>query len=439
MRTEWNLLARRALMAALACVALVALTSCGGGGGGGSNQAMVIPPTTPPPTTPPPGARGIIARGSNGCSNNVNMRFFQYVSRASSAPSGQWPSGNNVYVINPGSTHQQTLACTPGRLVCYGGTDPNNPGSRWGVGIDGDQSCTDCCKTCPSTGNSTLSFGRLECTSGPGTGSGPGTSPGTGSGTEQPLQDITVTIPSSCSASVEVCVRDHACEDGDAVRVSVNGSVVFSGEIFNNWQCRNVPVRAGSNSIDFFAINGTGFKGNCSFADSNTGQLRVRGGSDTRTQSWSHRGGAGSSARLNVNVGPPGGSCTPGGTTPPPTTRRLYGAIAFSFNDNCAYSASIASPYTSENTAESNALSECRRRSGTNCRVIGTFGSAYSGNNQCGAVAYGESGNQCRARVGRGSTESAARADALATCRSGGYSCNIIPGDRSGGLVRCAE
>ena len=252
----------------------------------------------------------------------------------------------------------------------------------------------------------------------------------------QNLRNVSVTIPSSCPREVEVCVRDHQCEDGDQVRVSVNNSVIFSGEIFNRWACRRVPVQTGSNSIQLFAINGTGFKGNCDHTDANTGEMRVRGGSNGDTQSWQHSGGTGSNARINVNIGPAGGSCTPGTT---PVQSNLYGAVASSIEDNCRsrYTA-IAANHSSEASARSAALSGCRNRGGSQCSVDTTFGSAYAGNNQCGALAYGKTSTQCRLRAGTGSTESAAESDALARCRSGGFSCSLVQGTR-GRFASCAQ
>ena len=115
-----------------------------------------------------------------------------------------------------------------------------------------------------------------------------------------PLRDFHVAVASG-ERTVRVCVRDHECEDGDRVRVAVNGSAVFNGEIVNAWACRSVPVREGRNSIELYAVNGSGRKGNCSYADSNTGQIRVEGLS-VETQGWKHRGGAGSHASLMVTV-----------------------------------------------------------------------------------------------------------------------------------------
>ena len=118
--------------------------------------------------------------------------------------------------------------------------------------------------------------------------------------TTRPLQDFHITVPDS-RQDVTVCVRDHECEDGDQVRVSINGRTLFSGEIDNDWTCDRVDVSAGRNEIELYAINGSGRKGNCSYADANTGELRVEG-KNAETQSWQHRGGAGSSAAIIVEV-----------------------------------------------------------------------------------------------------------------------------------------
>ena len=101
-------------------------------------------------------------------------------------------------------------------------------------------------------------------------------------------------------------MRDHECEDGDAITVSVNRVEVLRTELFNAPRCIDVPVREGVNTISLLALNGTGGKGFCSHADVNTGQITVSG--SRQTQSWRHRGGAGSRANLNVTVGG-SGSC----------------------------------------------------------------------------------------------------------------------------------
>ena len=123
---------------------------------------------------------------------------------------------------------------------------------------------------------------------------------GTDAFTAQPIRDFRIAVPAS-PHDVEVCVRDHQCEDGDRVRVSVNRSVLISGEIVNAWRCRTLSLREGRHDIELFAVNGTGYKGDCSYIDGNTGELRVTG-QGSQIQSWRHRGGKGSSARIVVTV-----------------------------------------------------------------------------------------------------------------------------------------
>ena len=115
-----------------------------------------------------------------------------------------------------------------------------------------------------------------------------------------PLQDFNIKVSSS-DPQVRVCVRDHECEDGDRIRVSVNHSQVFSGEIDNGWDCKDMRVTSGKNRVELYAINGTGNKGACSHADINTGEIRVEG-KNSQVQSWRHQGGGGSRASIVVEV-----------------------------------------------------------------------------------------------------------------------------------------
>ena len=120
-------------------------SSCGGG----------------PPLRPPPGA-GVVATATSACSDTVYLRFFEGRSGVTSS-SQQWPGGGRSYVLSNGDTFRQTLACTPGYKVCYGAT--RSGGTYWGVG-DGNEGCTGCCTTCPTSGTGSLSAGRLVCTGG---------------------------------------------------------------------------------------------------------------------------------------------------------------------------------------------------------------------------------------------------------------------------------
>ncbi len=121
---------------------------------------------------------------------------------------------------------------------------------------------------------------------------------------DQGLQDFPMKIRGT-TGSLEICVRDHECEDGDAIRVDVEGRTIFSGEIVNEWDCQTLEIRGGETYVvELTALNGTGYKGNCSYIDENTGEIRVTG-ENTETQVWRHRGGAGSKARLIVETTKP--------------------------------------------------------------------------------------------------------------------------------------
>ena len=116
------------------------------------------------------------------------------------------------------------------------------------------------------------------------------------------LSDFPIQIEGE-SGTVEVCVRDHECEDGDAISVDVEGRNVFAGELVNDAQCNLLEVEAGKDYvIELTALNGTGFKGDCNFADANTGEIRVSG-LNVESQVWRHREGAGSKARIVVTTG----------------------------------------------------------------------------------------------------------------------------------------
>ena len=124
---------------------------------------------------------------------------------------------------------------------------------------------------------------------------------GLGATSDQDIQDFSMKIRGT-TGSLKVCVRDHECEDGDKIRVDVDGRSIFSGEIDNDWDCYTLDVWAGeSYAVELTALNGTGYKGDCSYRDENTGEIRVTG-ENTETQVWRHRGGAGSKARIIVET-----------------------------------------------------------------------------------------------------------------------------------------
>ena len=94
---------------------------------------------------------------------DIQYRFFEFVSRSSTRPAGVWPGGDRVYVTRGYSLRTTSrLRCTAGRLVCYGGESRTTQRIYWGIGIDGDKSCSQCCVTCRSGVNTGWS---LTCSS----------------------------------------------------------------------------------------------------------------------------------------------------------------------------------------------------------------------------------------------------------------------------------
>ena len=116
---------------------------------------------------------------------------------------------------------------------------------------------------------------------------------------DQSLRDFPMKIKGK-KGSLEICVRDHECEDGDQISVDVESRNVFSGELVNERACTTLEVEDGGRYVvEMTALNGTGYKGDCDHSDVNTGEIRVSG-ENIETQVWRHRGGTGSKAHIVV-------------------------------------------------------------------------------------------------------------------------------------------
>jgi len=122
-----------------------------------------------------------------------------------------------------------------------------------------------------------------------------------------------------------------------------------------------------------------------------------------------------------------------------------YGAIATSHGGTTGTTcgdryANIVANHSSEASATSAAINECRRAGGRGCSTTLTFGSAYAGAVDCGALAYGtNSAGQCLFVGGTGNSLSAAEVDALNECRSDGFSCQVVPTTGGGRFALCAR
>ena len=96
----------------------------------------------------------------------VHSRLFQ---RAQAAASGtpwaaQWPKGqSNVYVTQSYNVENGVrVSCPSGQLVCYGAESADG-GSSWGVGLDGNEGCSSCCRNCPNSGQVDFRVDPFTC------------------------------------------------------------------------------------------------------------------------------------------------------------------------------------------------------------------------------------------------------------------------------------
>ena len=95
---------------------------------------------------------------SDGCEDgySIQLRFFDRMNDL------VWPGGNRVYLLEGSNTYR--LSCRPGAKVCYGARPHNSFATNyWGVGIDGDKGCDDCCYTCPDGGTIEVRGHNLAC------------------------------------------------------------------------------------------------------------------------------------------------------------------------------------------------------------------------------------------------------------------------------------
>ena len=59
-----------------------------------------------------------------------------------------WPGSGEVYILKDWDTHSYSLSCNYGEKICFGAWVRNQSSTYWGVGYNGNQSCTNCCAKC---------------------------------------------------------------------------------------------------------------------------------------------------------------------------------------------------------------------------------------------------------------------------------------------------
>ncbi len=146
------MLHKNALATIMMSLLVLGVSACGGEG------EIVTPRRTPGPEIPiTPSRSEVLWTLSDQCADgeNIQFRFFQYV-RGVYSPNRVWPSASGrVYVTDGFGREDFTrLPCASGQQICYGATPRSSRrlSTYWGRGIDGEQTCTGCCATCPESG-----------------------------------------------------------------------------------------------------------------------------------------------------------------------------------------------------------------------------------------------------------------------------------------------
>jgi len=100
--------------------------------------------TSSPP--PPPPAVSMSFSITDSCNDGFFTRFKFYDVDNNLV----WPNSSTHYTTpGLGITSTKELACVSGAKICYGAAlQADGGGVYWGIGLNGDKSCTNCCYTC---------------------------------------------------------------------------------------------------------------------------------------------------------------------------------------------------------------------------------------------------------------------------------------------------
>ena len=116
------------------------------------------------------GSGGVGFTIENACSRTDEIQWNLHGFNSSGDKVSVLPEPGRVYVTGFGETRRQSVSCMiegSSEIVtqmCYGGRPRDDSSTNfWGVGIDGDEVCDDCCSPCPLSGNIMPFSARLEC------------------------------------------------------------------------------------------------------------------------------------------------------------------------------------------------------------------------------------------------------------------------------------
>lgn len=438
---------KRALGLGLIACAAVAMTSCGGGG----PEVMIIPPL-PTPTAPDLDIRNFRVNGSPsdatltaGASFTIraDVHNFSFADPASGVILRYYRSTNNVISrsddtrvgsdtvgsLGAGQTSSQSItltAPTTAGAYYYGACVDEVAGER-----DPGDDCTTNDEAIRVTVTGTTPPGMRPVNFPPPV---PPLDPPQASGSNIPNLFIagvgttmSLTALNNTGRAITISAGTYfEPTDGGVQRMIVTQSTrLIDGRVSSiPAACRQQNKRTPPNGLRFFSQSK---RVGSSTVDVCQRNCLSESSSDIQSCVW---------------------GCETSTRTPTPPTRS-YGALAtteilecFSGNRGPNLAWAYVTGHSTQQAAQNAALSDCRNSANSRgtCAHNSDFGSAYSGRNECLAMAYGVTSSRCLFTPARENSVREAESAALAACRSAGATrCWIPTGSRRGRASVCSN
>ncbi len=206
-----------------------------------------------------PGQPSVLAFSvEDGCDDGRDIQYRFFEQKNGSLTGNRWPEGGRVYVTpRLGESVTTRLSCDAGTYVCLGAESRGDESGSWGAGIDGNQGCTDCCHSCPVSGERSEGV-SLTCPSDESgrVGRAPQTIYGLSSSglscgsyrfiSERAIEEVRIAIAAMGGLEVSSC---------DMSGLSCSGPITFAGET-GTVTSHQVPGRSDSSFRANCASNG---------------------------------------------------------------------------------------------------------------------------------------------------------------------------------------
>lgn len=115
-------------------------------------------------TTSAPTSTVVVFEIEDACydGRRTELKFFAYDSPSNIA--AVWPNDRQHYLLSDGGSNEYRLRAQGSWNVCYGARSENDTRGRyWGVGIDGNRGCSDCCRRAQEGRTVHHTGARLTC------------------------------------------------------------------------------------------------------------------------------------------------------------------------------------------------------------------------------------------------------------------------------------